>query len=445
MCFIYAHIMKHLSIKDITVLGLLNLALFVGAGNIIFPPYIGYMSGPHLLAAAIGFLLMGVGLPVLAAIAMGPVGGAMQGITKPLGRYVGAIVILVCYLCTGPMGATPRAATIAYELAFKPFFHINQSWIFFLAYFAIIISFALKPQKIFELVGEILTPIKVVALLILCFSVFTFSYDTSGNIAHGPYISEPFSEGISQGYLTMDAFASMIFGIIMVNATRSRGVTNHKLITRYIAYAALIAGVLLSLIYICLFMIGSKSTGLITDSVANGTEIINPYIEYHCGFAGKLLMSLLITIACIIAAIGISTSGSFLFSRWLGVPYKVMVFVINGVAFSLSSLGLTRLIQLSIPVLLVVYPVFIILIVMSFFRKRIENLSFIIYPACVVGFICGLFDAFNSQDLYDLVPHFYTRLPFFKQGLAWITPCVILIVFTLLFQSFYKAKPLHEA
>lgn len=430
--------MKHLSIKDIIILGLLNLALFVGAGNIIFPPYIGYMSGPHLIAAATGFLLMGVGLPVLAAVAMGPVGGSMQGITNPLGKYIGAIVILVCYLCTGPMGATPRAATIAYELAFKPFFHITHSWIFFLAYFAIIISFALKPHKIFELVGQILTPIKVVALLVLCLSVFTFSYDTSGNIAHGPYITAPFSEGISQGYLTMDAFASMIFGIIMVSATRSRGVTNHKLITRYVAYAALIAGVLLSLLYICLFMIGSKSTGLITGPVANGTEIINPYIAYRCGIAGKLLMSLLITIACIIAAIGISTSGSFLFSRWLGIPYKVMVFIINGVAFSLSSLGLTRLIELSVPVLLVIYPVFIILIVMSFFRKYINNISVIIYPACIVGFICGLFDAFNSQGLHDLVPKFYTKLPFFTQGLAWIVPCFILIVFTLLFQSFFN-------
>src|SRR5699024_5680760 len=104
-----------------------------------------------------------------------------------------------------------------------------------------------------------------------------------GNVAQGPYLTAPFSEGIRQGYLTMDAFASMIFGIIMVSATRSRGVTNHGLITRYVSYAALIAGVLLSLIYICLFMVGSKSTGLVTGAIANGTQIINPYIVYHCG------------------------------------------------------------------------------------------------------------------------------------------------------------------
>ena len=433
--------MKYLSIKDIIILGLLNLALFVGAGNIIFPPYIGYMSGANLLVAAIGFLLTGVGLPVLAAIAMGPVGGSMQAITNPLGRKLGLAVIIICYLCTGPMGATPRAATIAYELAFKPFFNIGHPVIFFLCYFAIIVSFALQPHKIFNLVGQILTPIKVIALLILCLSVFTFSCDTSSNIAQGPYLTAPFSEGISQGYLTMDAFASMIFGIIMVNAVRSRGVTNHSSITRYVAYAALIAGVCLSAIYFCLFLVGSKSTWLVHGDITNGTQIINPYVYYHCGIYGKLLMSLLITIACIIAAIGISSSGSFLFSRLLGIPYKYMVFIINTVAFSLSTLGLTRLIAMSVPVLLVVYPAFIILIVMSFFRKYIKNIQLLLYPSCMVGFVCGFFDAFNSQGLSNWVPHFYTKLPFFKQGLAWITPCVTLIVIGLVFEViFYKRK-----
>lgn len=438
--------MKYLSIKDIVVLGLLNLALFVGAGNIIFPPYIGYMSGGNLLVAAIGFLLTGVGLPVLAAIAMGPVEGSMDAIASPLGKKMGLALILACYLCTGPMGATPRAATIAYELAFKPFFHLGAySWVFFLAYFSIIISFALYPKKIFALVGQVLTPIKVVALLILCLSVFTFSTDTSANIAQGPYAVAAFSEGISQGYLTMDAFASMIFGIIMINAIRSRGVTDHKLLVRYVAYAALIAGAGLVFIYFCLFLVGAKSTGLVHGNITNGTQIINPYVVYHCGVAGKVLMSVLITIACIIAAIGISSSGSILFNRILGLKYRTMVFIINTVAFSLSTLGLTKLIAMSVPVLLVVYPVFIILIVMSFFRDYIRSMATVLGPACAMGLLCGFFDAFKSQGMNWLVPSIYEHLPFFRQGLAWITPCVTLIVISLLVEMYStkvsEAKP----
>lgn len=432
--------MKYLSIKDIIVLGMLNLALFVGAGNIIFPPYIGYMSGANLWSSAIGFLLTGVGLPVLAAIAMGPVEGSMDAITSPLGKKLGLAVILVCYLCTGPMGATPRAATIAYELAFKPFFHLGSySWVFFLAYFGIIISFALYPNKIFALVGQVLTPIKVVALLILCLSVFTFSSDISSNIAQGPYAVAPFSEGISQGYLTMDAFASMIFGIIMVNAIRSRGVTNHGLVIRYVAYAALIAGASLIFIYFCLFLVGAKSTWLVHGDITNGTQIINPYVVYHCGVAGKLLMSVLITIACIIAAIGISSSGSIFFNRIIGLKYSIMVFVINSVAFSLSTLGLTRLIAMSVPILLIIYPVFIILIIMSFFRNYVRSMPMVVGPACAVGLVCGFFDAFKSQGLEYLVPSIYTHLPFFGQGLAWITPCVTLVIIGLAF-DYYSNK-----
>lgn len=420
---------------------MLNLALFVGAGNIIFPPFIGYMSGPHLWPAAIGFLLTGVGLPVLAAIAMGPVKGSMHAITEPLGGKIGLLVILVCYLCTGPMGATPRAATIAYELAFKPFVDLGaHSWMFYLVYFCFIIYFALQPHKIFELVGQVLTPVKVIALLILCISVFTFSADTSGNVSQGIYAVAPFSEGISQGYLTMDAFASMIFGIIMVNAIRSRGVKDSSLITRYVAYAALIAGAGLIFLYFCLFLIGAKSTGIIHGVVTNGTEIINPYVVFRYGVAGKVLMSVLIVIACVIAAIGISSSGSILFNRLTGIKYPYMVFIINTVAFSLSTLGLTRLIALSVPILLVVYPVFIILIVMSFARPYVRSLPFLIIPASIVGTICGLFDAFKSQGLDHLIPSFYAKMPLYNQGLAWMVPCTFLIILFYLIDRFYVRR-----
>lgn len=433
--------MKHLSLKDILILGMLNLALFVGAGNIIFPPFIGYMSGPHLLTAAIGFLLTGVGLPVLAAIAMGPVKGSMDAITKPLGYKIGLFVIIVCYLCTGPMGATPRAATISYELAFKPFFDLSHhSWIFFLVYFGIIVSFALHPHKIFQLVGQILTPIKVIALLILCVSVFTFSADISENVAHGIYAVTPFSEGISQGYLTMDAFASMIFGIIMVNAIRSRGVEDGRLITKYVAYAAILAGIGLIVLYCCLFLLGAKSTWLVQPPISNGTEIINPYVVYYGGTAGKILMSILITIACIIAAIGISSSGSILFNRITGISYRKMVFIINTVAFSLSTLGLTRLLEMSVPVLLVIYPVFILLIIMSFFQKYMNSMRFVLFPASFVGTIFGLFDAFKNQNLPSLVPDFYETLPLYQQGLAWLIPCLILIALFWILDRFYGKK-----
>src|SRR5690606_41494786 len=81
--------MQTLSKQDIVALGFMTFALFLGAGNIIFPPMVGLGSGPNLWWAALGFLLTGVGLPVLAIVTLARVGGGLEMLTSPIGRVAG--------------------------------------------------------------------------------------------------------------------------------------------------------------------------------------------------------------------------------------------------------------------------------------------------------------------------------------------------------------------
>ena len=185
--------MTKLSLKDIILLGMTNFALYVGAGNIIFPPFIGLQAGDHVLPAAIGFILTGVGLPVIAAIALARVGGVLQYITIPIGIKLGLIMTVLCYLCIGPLYAIPRTATVAYELAITPFTHtLSYLPIYSVIYFAISFLFALYPAKILDTVGKILSPIKISALLILCLTAWFIKAGVS-EIPNGPYVNEPFS------------------------------------------------------------------------------------------------------------------------------------------------------------------------------------------------------------------------------------------------------------
>ena len=62
--------MKTLRTRDIVALGFMTFALFLGAGNIIFPPMVGLAAGEHLVGATLGFLLTGVGLPLLGVVAL---------------------------------------------------------------------------------------------------------------------------------------------------------------------------------------------------------------------------------------------------------------------------------------------------------------------------------------------------------------------------------------
>ncbi|WP_425544497.1 branched-chain amino acid transport system II carrier protein, partial [Escherichia coli] len=57
--------------------------------------------------------------------------------------------------------------------------------------------------------------------------------------------------------MTMDTLGAMVFGIVIVNAARSRGVTEARLLTRYTVWAGLMAGVGLTLLYLALFRLGS--------------------------------------------------------------------------------------------------------------------------------------------------------------------------------------------
>lgn len=73
--------MNALKGRDILALGFMTFALFVGAGNIIFPPIVGLQSGPHVWLAALGFLITAVGLPVITVIALAKVGGSVDALS----------------------------------------------------------------------------------------------------------------------------------------------------------------------------------------------------------------------------------------------------------------------------------------------------------------------------------------------------------------------------
>src|SRR5690606_35226612 len=110
-----------LKTRDLIALGFMTFALFLGAGNIIFPPMVGHLSGDQLWYSALGFLLTGVGLPLLTVVALARVGGGMNALTSPVGKGAGILLGVLVYLTIGPLFATPRTATVSFEVGFAPF------------------------------------------------------------------------------------------------------------------------------------------------------------------------------------------------------------------------------------------------------------------------------------------------------------------------------------
>lgn len=418
--------MKKLSIKDLILLILTNFALYVGAGNIIFPPYIGMLSGSEVLTSGLGFLITGVGLPVIAAIALARVCGSLNAITSPLGIKIGIAMIVICYLAIGPFYAIPRTATVAFELSIRPLLSKNYLLIFTILYFITVFFIALYPTKLLDIVGKILSPIKIGALFILCISaIFIMPSDPIEGFE--PYKTAPFAQGIINGYLTLDTLASLAFGTVIVSAIRSRNVTDRKSITKYAAISGCLAGLGMIFVYVCLFKLGNHSYQ-IASHAQNGAEVLTAFINYSFGAKGTIFLAIVILFACLVTAIGLTCACSTYFAKITGVNYRIYVFIITVVSALIANLGLTSLIQVSVPVLITLYPAFIILVIASFFTDKMKKPHYVIAPTAVLALIFGVIDGFDAAGITLLPTSISAKIPFFNADLAWVLPCLVLSI-----------------
>jgi len=424
--------MNNLRTRDIIALGFMTFALFIGAGNIIFPPIVAQQAGEHVWWAALGFLITAVGLPVITIIALSRVQGSIEILSSPLGRIASLVLTVVCYLSVGPLFATPRTATVSYEIGFSSYFGTSNSslLIYSLIYFAIVGLVSLYPNKLLDTIGHVLAPMKIAALAVLGIAAFCIPAGfIPAPINH--YINSPVSEGFVNGYLTMDTLGALVFGIVIIQAIHSRGVTDSKLVTKYAVIASLISGVGLTLVYLSLFKLGLGSHEAASNA-ANGAQILHAYVQHAFGDLGSLFLSLLIFLACIVTAIGLTCACAEYFTQLTKIPYKILVLILVLFSVLISNLGLTKLIAVSVPVLSAIYPPAIVVIMLSFFWKFWKKPGYVITPVAAMAFIFGIIDGIKVAGFSDLLPNAVQHLPLNEQNLAWLIPSLIVLVISII-------------
>lgn len=429
--------MKILSHGNLLALGFMTFALFLGAGNVIFPPAAGLVSGTNMWPTALGFLVTAVGLPLLTLVALARVGGGMDALTVPLGRVPGLILAVLVYLSIGPFFATPRTGVVSFEIGVAPFF--GGGWlpqlVYTLIFFSVVIWLSLKPGKLVVNIGKIMTPVLLLALILLGAAAVLFPAGPVGE-AQGGYAESPFIEGILQGYLTMDTLGALVFGIVITTAIQDQQVTSRTLITRYTMIAALLAALGLALVYLALFRLGATSSSLVTGK-ANGGRILSAFVQFRFGLAGSLLLSLVIILACLTTAVGlISACGEF-FSRHFPMSHGVWVVSFSAFSLFVSNLGLDGLIQVSIPVLVGLYPLAIVLVCLGLLLHGWARPQNIMRPVMVVALLFGVVDGLKAAGLMaEDSPAWLNVLPFASQQLGWLLPTVATLVIAILVDRF---------
>lgn len=415
-----------LKLTDIVAIGFMLFAFFLGAGNIIFPPFAGQLAGDNLLPAMTGFLLTAVGLPLITIIAIALAGGTWEHMTKDLPKRAATIMAVLIFIIIGPAFAAPRTGLVAYEMAVKPFMLDAgqfQLTAFSIIFFIVAMVFAWFQGRLIDMIGKVLTPVLFLGLIALAVGVFM---NPQGDIvaAQGEYLIHPLQKGFLEGYNTMDTFASLMFGVLMVDALRGKGITERAATTKYLISAAFIAAAGLAFVYISLFYLGATSS-VVAAGADNGGVVLSQYVQALFGSYGQIVLSVIVLLACLTTAIGLISACSDYFSSLTPLSYKTWV-IINGVACAVvANVGLSQLISLSVPVLFALYPVAIALVALTFLRKRLPNPKMAYRTVMLVSL---LFAAIDGAKVAGMDVSMLNMLPLFDVGMAWLLPTALSIV-----------------
>ncbi|MCY8231420.1 branched-chain amino acid transport system II carrier protein [Priestia endophytica] len=439
----------------VVVIGLMLFALFFGAGNLIFPAMLGQTAGEHIWSANAGFLVTGVGLPLLGVLALGFSGkDDLQSLASRVNPVFGLVFTVVLYLAIGPLFAMPRAGTVSYEIGVHPFVlqYLGEDagfWpllVFTIIFFSIACFFSLNPAKIVDLVGKILTPLKLTFIGILVLVAFINPIGPF-QAPRPEYMTHAFSKGFQEGYLTMDTLASFVFGIIIINAIKQKGAKTKGQIMKICVQATVIAAVILAVIYTALSYMGASSVSEL-GHLDNGGTVLARVSDYYFGSYGAILLGLMITVACLTTSVGLITACSAFFHKLFpSVSYKAIAITLSVFSAIIANIGLTQLIAISVPVLTIIYPLAIVLIFLTFLHPLFKGRTEIYQGSLILTFIVSLFDGLGDAGVHiTFIDNLFgSILPLYSIGLGWIVPAIVggvigYIVSLLVSKSYYKEE-----
>ncbi len=435
---------EKLSFSSYFVIGVMLFALFFGAGNLIFPASLGQNAGTNLWPAVIGFLITGTGLPFLGILAMGFSGSRnLQELASRVHPVYAVIFTSLLYLTIGPFFATPRTGAVAYDIGIAPFvgddFAKTGLFIFTLVFFGITVWLSLNPSKIVDRVGKILSPGIIVLLAVLLITVIVKPMG-SFEAPLDAYSSGAFMKGFTEGYNTMDALASLVFGIIVINAIRGMGITSKKAILSATMKSGIVATIFLSIIYVGIAYLGATSTekfGLFDT----GGPVLSSASSYYFGTFGTVMLAAIIILACLTTSIGLITAcGEYFNTLFPKISYKVFVLFFSLLSFTIANFGLANIINYSIPVLMFLYPLAIVLMLLTFLSPLFNHARLVYVSVIAVTFLVSIVDGLKTFcDLFEItyfgwlspVIDFYkNNLPMYAEGLGWLAPVLVVLIVT---------------
>lgn len=420
---------KH--ITDILICGLALFAVFFGAGNLIFPPYLGVISGKNWPIANFAFLLSDPLLPILALIVTSYLGGNAIDLGKRVGTYFSITITSVSILLLGPFFAVPRTGATTHEIFVQSFIPSAPQWITSLIFFGLTLYISMNSNTVIDAIGKYLTPI-LVAILIIVFIAALIQPNSSFS---DTTTTQLFSKSFKDGYQTMDALGAPLMAGIVISDLKRRGYTSKKEQMNMMIGIGLVAFILLTFVYSSLTYSGASVSSFYDPTVQRPALLIS-LIEHLLGSFGKIAMGIAVSFACLTTAIGLTSTCGHYFSTLANekLTYKQIIYITVTIEFLLSLLGVDFLLKLAVPVLSAIYPMVIALIFLSIFDKYVVyNWTYIgaVVGAFSIGIIQSihLFSKMQGGKVFQQLSDWTHTLPLSQFGFEWVTPSIIGAIF----------------
>ena len=430
---------------DTIIIGFALFAIFFGAGNLIFPPYLGVTAGENWGIATLAFLISDPLLSIIAVMVVAALGGSALNVGRRVHPLFASVLGAICVLLIGPIFAVPRTGASTHEIFVQSYFPEAPQWITSLVFFGIVLWITYKENSVMDAIGKYLTPI----LLLILFMIFVGAVLQPNASFAATDRTGLFAQGFKEGYQTMDVLgAPLLAGVVMKDITR-RGYLNKKDQFRMMFGVGIVAFILLALVYSTLAYSGSSMSTVI-DSTAQRAAMLTTIVKNLLGSWGQLAMGLAVCFACLTTAIGLTTTcGQYFEEVSKGkISYKKTILVTVAVEFIISLVGVDSLINLAVPVLTFIFPIMIALILFSAFDQYIPyDWTYLgaVIGAGIVGLVQGintLSQLLGGNLLGDAVKLIGT-FPLATYGLEWIVPTFAgALIFTIL-AAILKPKQLE--
>lgn len=433
---------RDLTLKETVVITSMLFGMFFGAGNLIFPAKVGLDAGSNMWSAFAGVFVTAVGIPMLAVVGLGL--SRSEGVVELSQRVSRKYSLFFCtllYLTIGPLFAIPRCASTAFSVGAVNLLPQEGERLylalFSLVFFAVVLYFSLKPGGIMTWIGKWLNPVFLVFLAVLVIAALAKPVSSISAVTPAEnYASSgaAFFRGFLEGYNTLDALAGLAFGIVVIDVVRKNGISQPERVAVNTAKAGIFSCLFMGLIYLFITLICAQSAPVCAGA-DNGGTVLGTIANHYFRSAGSVLMTLIVTFACLKTAIGLVTSCSKAFVDMFpkGPGYTVWAVVFSLVSFGIANFGLTTIVSWCVPVLMFLYPLAITLILLSLSGKFIGTNPTVYRTTTAFTLIAAVFDMIGavsgmvpgSRVLAGLKAFAGNVLPLYDLGLGWILPAAI--------------------